>query len=186
MDICHGNNMTSDDDTFLYKIKRKIFNNKLVTFVIILFIIVTSAGLFTREFLYVINLLSCKKENIQKTFRILNYDDQILFQELEKRTGYKYDYSENATYSIRFDYSGDIYSSIHNGKYLYNGGKIVIIINNSGECEIEEFNLKQYPDEPGNPKHLLEEELKKEISYLVKSNHEIVIRSLLECLGVKN
>jgi len=117
-----------------------------------------------------------------QTFKFANFEDDKLKKMIETATGLKYDFSDMVTYSIRLAHTGNLRPASHEGNYLFDGGVVVVLVNESPCCEINKLKLKSWSDNPGNPKGLLESEIKKELKQKLKENRELVVQRIVECL----
>lgn len=123
---------------------------------------------------------------VQKSFRILDVNANMLYQVISDSTGLIYDNSDNATFSIRLTYSGSLRPAFNERHYLYNGGHVVVIVNDVVMREIKDLRLSAWDDEPGNPRYLIEKKIGQEIVELVNANPDLVIRAIMECIQYEN
>jgi hypothetical protein len=118
----------------------------------------------------------------KRTFRLTdNYSDELK-QAIMVATDLEYDPSDDAAFTFRFTHP-PFRTANRAGYYLFDGGSVVLFVNNVDCGQVEELSLPSWPDQPGNQKETLEKELEDTIAQLVEANREIVVQAILECIS---
>jgi hypothetical protein len=118
-----------------------------------------------------------------RTFFISEFANPDLVSKIKAFTGYQWAESSKAEYIITFDYASKFRKSILSENYLYDGGNLTLIIN--GEmCNSSNFQLSlpKYVDEPGNPKQILEKEIKKYINTKISNDPDSLAGTIGKCI----
>ncbi len=107
-----------------------------------------------------------------------NIADQLFLTELSKQTGYQYSFSSKLHINITF--SGSV-EQISEGLYYYDGGHLIIKINDI-KCK-ELFELKIGRTLPsGNNHQFVLQRLDQEVNNYVRSNCKWIAKQISECL----
>jgi len=125
-------------------------------------------------------------KTLPETFKFVGFEDTELRHTIEESTGLKFDISDNVCYRIAFGHTGSLRPAYNDGYCLFDGGVGAVWINETKCCEIDEIKLEPWPDNPGNPRHLLEAEIKKDLTQKVKKHRELVAECIIRCLKNEN
>ncbi|PKK82606.1 MAG: hypothetical protein CVT49_12715 [candidate division Zixibacteria bacterium HGW-Zixibacteria-1] len=125
---------------------------------------------------------SIKAENTTQSFRLTGFFNQKLVNNVIKLTGIPYTSTGSATFDISFTQNGLLRPSQKSGYYLYDGGTLLLVINNKIKCEISQLTIPAWSDSPGNPKAILEHNIEQNINDLIASNIELIAARIKECL----
>jgi hypothetical protein len=125
---------------------------------------------------------SKNSKNLPKTFNFVDFEDAKLRQAIEESTGLKFSMLDNVTYKITFKHTGSLRPAYHEGYYLFDGGVAVVLINETQCPPINEIKLQSWPDNPGNPKDILEAKIKKDLKQKIIAYRETVAKCLIKCL----
>jgi hypothetical protein len=120
-------------------------------------------------------------KTLPQTFNFVDFEDAKLRQAIQESTSLKFDMSNNVTYTIRFAHTGSLRPASKEGNYLFDGGVLVVLVNESICCEIPEIKLQSWSDDPGNPKDILETKIKEKLKQKISEHRESVAECLIKC-----
>ncbi len=158
---------------------------------LILLVVVFVGGLFIYRNPQLLSFRTSDKSNQQtsnglkilpQTFNFVDFEDAKLREAVEESTSLKFDMSNNVTYSIRFSYTGSLRPASKEGNYLFDGGILVVLVNESICHEIPEIKLQSWPNNPGNPKDILEAKITEELKQKISEHRESVAECIIKCL----
>lgn len=122
-------------------------------------------------------------ETSPRTFKFLDFEDAQLRRMVEESTGWNFDMSDAATYWISFDHTGKLRPAHQPGYYLFDGGTVLVLVNGAKCCEITQMVLTPYSHGLGNPKHVLEREIRRELEVMLKCDPQSVVNCIRGCMG---
>lgn len=125
-------------------------------------------------------------KTLPETFKFVDFEDAELVQLIEDSTTLKFDIANDVSYKIRVTHTGTLRPAYREGYCLFDGGVAAVWINETKCCEIDEIRLQSWPDNPGNPRHLLEARIEKDLTEKVKNHRELVAQCIIRCLRNEN
>lgn len=152
----------------------------------ILALLVLAIGIFLSSFLtewgrQMANWVG-QNEQAQTSFRLMGIDGDQFCRNIADSTGLTCDNSDNATFSITLGNSGNLRPAFNDNNVLYDGGCVVVVINDTRRCEISELTLTPWPHEPGNPRFLIEKKIAQEIRDQRISHQDLVMNAIIRCI----